>query len=188
MLLVICGGKSRFWSRADGYGVTLPEPTQPGGASDKQGPLSADWNCGEFGSIPLPGPSWPAWPSGSGKAGTPCACMHLAKARLKVPESELPCVPLLLLDETFPELLDELAAGLLVGELADGAALALQPASRTRLHAAIAARTPCLRGPASLRRAAGIMGGMYIFVTILVFQAARPFSAAQGGAEVPRCQ
>jgi hypothetical protein len=94
--------------------------------------------------------------------------MHLAKARLKVPESELPWAPSLLLDETFPELLEEPTAGLLVGELADGAALAPQPASRTRLHPAIAARTPCLRGLSSLRRAAGIMGGICIFVTILV--------------------
>ena len=68
--------------RAAGQRVTLSEPSQPGGASGLQGPLSADWNCGEFGSIPLPGPSWPAWPSGSGKSGTPCARMHLAKARL----------------------------------------------------------------------------------------------------------
>lgn len=188
MLLVIFRVRSRFRSRADGYGVTLPELTQPGGANDKQGPLIADWNCGELGSIPLPGPSWPARLSGSGKVGTPCVCMHLAKARLKVPEPELPWAPLLLLDETFPELLEALAVRLLVGEVADCAALALQPASRARLAPAIAARTPCLRGPSSPSRAPWIMGGACIFVTILVFRAARPSCARRDGAEVPRCQ
>src|ERR1039458_1846913 len=73
--------------------VTLPEPTQPGCASDSHGPLSAAWNCGEFGSIPLPGPSWPLWPLGSGKSGTPCARMHLAKARLKLPADRCPDPP-----------------------------------------------------------------------------------------------
>ena len=47
-----------------------------------QGPLSAAWNCGELGSIPLEGPIWAPWPLGSGKSGTPWARMHLAKARL----------------------------------------------------------------------------------------------------------
>jgi hypothetical protein len=153
-------------SRASGYGVTFPELTQPGGANDKQGPLIADWNCGELGSIPLPGPSCPTWPSGSGKVGTPCVCMHLAKARLKVPELELPWLPLLLLDETFPELLEVL--GLPLGEAAGVAAPALQPASRTRLAPVMAARTPRLRGPPSPRRATRIMGGTFMFVTILV--------------------
>jgi len=73
--------------------VTLPEPTQPGGASETHGPLSAAWNRGVFGSNPLPGPSWPGCPLGSGKFVMPFARMHLAKARLKLPEDCCPEPP-----------------------------------------------------------------------------------------------
>jgi hypothetical protein len=74
--------------------LTVPEDTQPGGASDRQGPLIAAWNACEAGSTPLACLSWPLLPSGSGNFGTPWARMHLAKGRLKVaPTDRFPDPP-----------------------------------------------------------------------------------------------
>ncbi|GIH19535.1 hypothetical protein Raf01_77070 [Rugosimonospora africana] len=50
----------------------------------------AAWNCGDPGSIPLFGPSWPGWPLGSGKFGTPWARMHAANSTVKLP-TDPPC-------------------------------------------------------------------------------------------------
>jgi hypothetical protein len=155
----------------------LPELTQAGGANDRQGPLSADWNCGEPGSTPLLGPSWPAWPSGSGKLGTPCACMHLAKARVKVPEPSFPWPAGPLPDETFPGL-EEL--GLL---LAVGPAPAPQPVSRVRLATAMITMTSRTYRCLLPRREVGIV---LIWFTVLISRTAaslRRFEAERLGVQ-----
>ena len=73
----------------DGPGVTGPEDTQAGGARDLQASRPC-WNCGEVGSIPLPGPNTDPLPFGFGlgKFGTPWDRMHSAKATV-TPEVDL---------------------------------------------------------------------------------------------------
>ena len=58
-------------------GNRLAHGPAPGGAgfTDRQA-RCADWNCGEFGSMPVPRRSIPPLLLGSGMFGTPCERMH----------------------------------------------------------------------------------------------------------------
>src|SRR5712691_9668799 len=153
--------------------MTLPEPTQPGGASDRQGPLIAAWNCGEVGLIPLPGPSWPPWPLGLGKAGTPFARMHLAKARVKLPAVDWPWLPVRFRVDTCPlppvPVPAEPAPAELLG--ADGCPKTLAhpvPSSVRPTAAAAATVTVTVRQAHASRRppAARVAGILFIFPTV----------------------
>jgi hypothetical protein len=102
-----------------------------------------------------------------GKFGTPCARMHRAKARVKLPVPSLPWAPPVLPDEMFPELEVGLPVGLaeFAGvEFACGVVVAeLQPAIKARAATAMATGKPRLRRPSRPIRAARVVERVFIF-------------------------